>query len=68
MEYATNVTYASGGKLVFVDYVGYNSSVAASGADTGGSDTVTLSDIGLYLLEGETMTITAQKRCRFYKC
>jgi len=60
MQYATNVTYASGGKLVFVDYVGYSSSVAASGADTGGRDTVILSDIGLYLLENETMTITAQ--------
>ena len=60
IEYATNVTYSSGGKLVFVDYIGYSASLATPGADIGGSDTVTLSDIGLYLLEGETMTITAQ--------
>lgn len=60
IQYATNVTYASGGQLVFVDYVGYSSSVAQSTTDTGGSDTADLSDIGLYLLEGESMTITAQ--------
>jgi len=60
MEYSVNASYLSGGKLVFTDFMPYSSSLATPGADTGGSDTVTLSDIGLYLLPGETMTVTAQ--------
>lgn len=60
IEYATNVSYSSSGKLVYVDYVGYSSSQGQSGSDVGGNAQISLSDIGLYLVEDETMALTAQ--------
>jgi len=53
--------YSSGGKLIFPDYVGYSSSGGAgSGSRISGSGQADSSNFGLYLLPGETATVTAQ--------
>lgn len=59
MQFDTVATYASGGKQIFVAHVGYASGTGAT-ADTGGATEQAAQDFGLFLLPGETATITAQ--------
>ena len=52
-------TYASGGQIIFYDYVQYTAGAGAV-TDLGGQADFVTKDLGLYLLPGETATITAQ--------
>lgn len=60
MEYDTTATYLSGGQNIFTDWVGYASGTAPSAPTTGGDSSEVAQSFGLYLLPGESATITAQ--------
>lgn len=52
-------TYTSGGQLIFYDYLQYTAGTGSS-TDLGGQTDFATKDLGLYLLPGETATVTAQ--------
>lgn len=60
IEYDTTVTYASGGKEIYTDWVGYSASNSNAGADLSGHDDFDTENLGLYLLPNEHVCITAQ--------
>jgi len=59
MEVDTVATYASGGRSIFIAHVGYSGGAGPASASSGVNDQNAL-DFGLFLLPGETATITAQ--------
>jgi hypothetical protein len=59
IEYDTTGTYSSGGRGIFTEYLVY-SSAPGGGAKTAGEISAEAGSYGLYLLPGETATITAQ--------
>lgn len=60
IEYDTATTYASGGKEILTDWVGYSATQATSGADHGGNGEAITENLGLYLLPDEHVCMTAQ--------
>jgi hypothetical protein len=59
MEVDTVATYASAGRQIFIAHVGYAAGTGGS-ADMGGAAEQGALDFGIFLLPGETATVTAQ--------